>query len=178
MAAPLSDADATIQPFPDASPAKWHLAHTNWFFETFVLRDHAPDYCSYDERFGYLFNSYYDGEGERHPRPKRGMLSRPTLDEIRRWRAFVDEAMDRALPSLSAEALALVELGINHEQQHQELLLTDILATFAENPLEPAYAPLDSPACYAAEPLAWAMQGLLGLVPYTVDGELSVGYSF
>jgi ergothioneine biosynthesis protein EgtB len=139
LAAPLSDADATIQPFPDASPAKWHLAHTTWFFETFVLRDHVPGYTLLDDRYPYLFNSYYEGEGERHPRPKRGMISRPSLDEVRGWRAHVDEALERALPGLGREALELVELGINHEQQHQELFLTDILATFAENPLEPAY---------------------------------------
>ena len=155
LAAPLSDADATIQPFPDASPAKWHLAHTNWFFETFVLRDHVAGYRPFDPRFAYLFNSYYDGEGDRHPRPKRGMLSRPSLDEIRDWRAHVDEALDRALAALPAPALDLVELGINHEQQHQELLLTDILATFAENPLEPAYGEAQAPACFAAEPLTF-----------------------
>ena len=137
LAEPLSDADAAIQPFPDASPAKWHLAHSSWFFETFVLRD--AGIAPYDARFGYLFNSYYDGEGPRHARPRRGMLSRPSLDEVRQWRAHVDEALDRVLPSLDAEALGLVELGIQHEQQHQELFLTDILATFAENPLEPAY---------------------------------------
>ena len=144
LAAPLSDADATIQPFPDASPAKWHLAHTSWFFETFILRDHAPGYRPFDERFAYLFNSYYDGEGERHPRPKRGMLSRPSLDEVRAYRSYVDEALLTALPSLSLSVLDLIELGINHEQQHQELLLTDILATFAENPLELAYMPSSS----------------------------------
>ena len=142
LAAPLSDADATIQPFPDASPAKWHLAHTTWFFETFVLRDHVPGYRPFDERFAFLFNSYYEGEGARHARPRRGMLSRPSLDEVRDYRAHVDEALDRALPSLPTAALELVELGINHEQQHQELFLTDILATFAENPLEPAYGEL------------------------------------
>ena len=138
LAAALSDADATIQPFPDASPAKWHLAHTTWFFETFVLRDHVPNYAPYDERFAFLFNSYYESEGERHARPKRGMLSRPSLDEVREWRARVDEALDNSLPDLPAQALDLIELGINHEQQHQELLLTDILATLAENPLAPA----------------------------------------
>lgn len=139
LAAPLSDADATVQPFPDASPAKWHLAHSSWFFETFVLRDHVPRYRLFDERYPYLFNSYYEGEGSRHPRPKRGILSRPSLDEIRAYRAFVDEALLAAFPNLSPAALELVELGINHEQQHQELFLTDLLATFAENPLEPAY---------------------------------------
>jgi ergothioneine biosynthesis protein EgtB len=140
LAAPLSDADATIQPFPDASPAKWHLAHTTWFFETFVLRDEVPGYRLFDERFPYLFNSYYEGEGPRHPRPKRGMLTRPSLDRIRDYRAHVDDALLRAFPDLSAAALELVELGINHEQQHQELFLTDILASLAENPLEPAYS--------------------------------------
>ena len=139
LADPLSDADATIQPHPDASPAKWHLAHTTWFFETFVLRDHVPRYALHDERFPFLFNSYYEGEGERHARPRRGMLSRPSLDEVRAWRGAVDEALAAALPNLPPEALTLVALGIEHEQQHQELFLTDILATFAENPLEPAY---------------------------------------
>jgi len=155
LAAPLSDADATIQPFPDASPAKWHLAHTTWFFETFVLRDHAAGYRQFAERWAYLFNSYYEAEGPRHARPRRGMLSRPSLDEVRAYRAHVDEALERALPNLSPAALELVELGINHEQQHQELLLTDILATFAENPLHPAYGELRPPACFSAEPLAW-----------------------
>ena len=138
IAAPLSDADATLQPCDDASPAKWHLAHSSWFFETFVLRDHVPGYRPHDERWSYLFNSYYDGEGPRHPRARRGMLSRPALDEILAWRSAVDEALLRALPGLSPDALALVELGLNHEQQHQELMLTDILAAFAENPLAPA----------------------------------------
>ena len=153
LAAPLSDADATIQPHPDASPAKWHLAHTTWFFETFVLRDHVPDYVLHDERWPFLFNSYYNGEGERHARPKRGMISRPSLDEVREWRAVVDSALEEALPQLSDAALKLVELGIQHEQQHQELFLTDILATLAENPLEPVYATLDPAPCYATEPL-------------------------
>ena len=139
LAAPLSDADATIQPFPDASPAKWHLAHTTWFFETFVLRDHVDGYRAFDDRWAFLFNSYYEAEGPRHARPRRGMLSRPSLDEIRAYRGHVDEALDRALPSLSPAALDLIELGINHEQQHQELFLTDILATLAANPLAPAY---------------------------------------
>lgn len=152
---PLSDADATIQPFPDASPAKWHLAHTAWFFETFLLRDHVPNYCPFDDRFAYLFNSYYEAEGERHPRPKRGMLSRPSLAEILDWRAQVDEALERALPGLGRQALDLVELGLNHEQQHQELLLTDLLAIFAENPLEPAYGELDAARCFASEPLSF-----------------------
>src|SRR5438552_8881611 len=152
LAAPLSDADATIQPFPDASPAKWHLAHTSWFFETFVLRDHVLGYTPFDERYAFLFNSYYEAEGPRHARPRRGMLSRPSLDEVRSYRAHVDEALEHALPSLPPEAIELVELGIHHEQQHQELFLTDILATFAEHPIEPIYGELPAAACLAVEP--------------------------
>ena len=155
LAAPLSEADANLQPFADASPAKWHLAHTTWFFETFVLRDHAPGYRLFHERYHYLFNSYYEGEGERHARPKRGMLSRPSLAEVRDWRAHVDEALAKAVPGLPPTALELIELGINHEQQHQELLLTDLLAGLAENPLEPAYGELAAPACFAVEPMSW-----------------------
>ncbi len=163
LSAPLSDADATIQPFADASPAKWHLAHTSWFFETFVLRDHVPGYRPFDERFAFLFNSYYDAEGERHARPKRGMLSRPSLDEIRAYRVHVDEALAQAFTSLPQAALELVEIGINHEQQHQELLLTDILAALAQNPLEPAYAEVPQTACHAAEPLSF-LPGRTGIV--------------
>jgi ergothioneine biosynthesis protein EgtB len=170
LAAPLSDADATVQPCPDASPAKWHLAHTTWFFETFVLRDHVAGYRPFDERYAYLFNSYYEGEGARHARAKRGMLSRPSLDEIRAYRAHVDEALERALPSLPQAAAELIELGINHEQQHQELFLTDILATFAENPLDPAYGELPPPDCRAVEPLSFH-PGREGIV------EMGAGHS-
>jgi ergothioneine biosynthesis protein EgtB len=174
LAAPLSDADATVQPFPDASPAKWHLAHTSWFFETFVLRDHVDGYRAFDDQYAFLFNSYYNAEGDRHARPKRGMLSRPSLDEIRAYRAHVDEALERALPALAPAALDLIELGINHEQQHQELFLTDILATFAESPLEPAYAELASPACFAAEPMTFHA-GREGIVEI---GASDVGFAF
>ena len=165
LAKPLSEADANLQPFADASPAKWHLAHTNWFFETFVLRDHVSGYRLFDERYHYLFNSYYEGEGERIVRPKRGMLSRPSVAEIREWRAAVDEALTRALPSLPPTVQALVELGLNHEQQHQELLLTDLLAGLAENPLEPAYGELPQPTCFAIEPLSWlpGREGRVGI---------------
>jgi ergothioneine biosynthesis protein EgtB len=138
-AAPLSDAEATIQSMPDASPAKWHLAHTTWFLETFVLRDHVPDYVPVDPRYAYLFNSYYEAEGDRHARPQRGMLARPTLDDVLAYRAHVDAAVGTAWPKLPEQARDLIELGCHHEAQHQELLLTDILHAFAQNPLEPAY---------------------------------------
>ena len=174
LAAPLSDADATIQPFPDASPAKWHLAHTSWFFETFVLRDHAPGYKPFAERYAFLFNSYYEAEGPRHARPRRGMLSRPSLDEVRSYRIHVDEALERVLPSLPNDVLELVELGINHEQQHQELFLTDILATFAENPIEPAYGGVPSPACFVVEPLTYH-HGREGIIEI---GAPATGFAF
>lgn len=138
LAERLSDADATAQSMPDASPAKWHLAHTAWFFETFVLVPHAPRYRRFDARFDYLFNSYYDAVGPRVARNQRGLLTRPALAEIIAWRGHVDAALESALPGLGPEVRALVELGINHEMQHQELLLTDILHLFAANPIEPA----------------------------------------
>ncbi|MFN3724941.1 MAG: ergothioneine biosynthesis protein EgtB [Allosphingosinicella sp.] len=146
IAAPLSDADATIQPHDDASPAKWHLAHTTWFFETFLLRDHVPGYRLHDERWSYLFNSYYEGEGDRHARPRRGMLSRPSLDEVLAYRDAVDSAIHDVMDVLPPD---LVELGLQHEQQHQELLLMDMLAALAENPLKPA---LYDPAPHRAPP--------------------------
>jgi ergothioneine biosynthesis protein EgtB len=136
LCAPLSEADATIQSMEDASPAKWHLAHTTWFFETFLLRDRAPGYRLFDERWPFLFNSYYEAEGARIPRARRGMLSRPTLAEVREWRAHVDAAI---MPLLDDPVLAaLIELGIAHEQQHRELLLTDIKHALFQNPLGPA----------------------------------------
>jgi ergothioneine biosynthesis protein EgtB len=139
LAAPLSDADATIQSMDDASPAKWHLAHTTWFWETFLLRDHLAGYRVWREDWPFLFNSYYDAEGERHARTRRGMLSRPSLAEIRDWRAQVTEAM---VPLLGRPELAdLIALGIAHEQQHQELLLTDIKHALFQNPLGPAMWP-------------------------------------
>jgi len=170
LAAPLSDADATIQPFPDASPAKWHLAHTTWFFETFLLRDHVPGYEVFDERYAFLFNSYYDNEGQRHARPKRGMLSRPSLDEVRAYRAHVDHALEVALPSLPPAALELVELGIHHEQQHQELFLADLLATFTENPLEPAYGVLPQQPFRSVDSLSFS-SGREGIVEIGATDE-------
>jgi ergothioneine biosynthesis protein EgtB len=140
LAEPLSDADATVQSMDDASPAKWHLAHTTWFFETFVLRD-LPGYRLHDPAWPFLFNSYYEAEGARHARARRGMLTRPSLDEVRAYRAHVDSALVEAWPELDADARALVELGCQHEQQHQELLLTDLLHLFAQNPLQSALWP-------------------------------------
>jgi len=171
IAAPLSDADATIQPMPDASPAKWHLAHTTWFFETFVLRDHVSGYRPHDPRWAYLFNSYYEGEGERHARARRGMLSRPSLEEVLEWRARVDEALVAAIPRLQPAALDLIELGINHEQQHQELMLTDMLATFAENPLLPAAWNAAPRAPTAVPDQSGWIGGRSGVVEVGHDGE-------
>ena len=169
LAAPLSDADAALPPHDDASPEKWHIAHTTWFFETFVLRDHLPGYRPFDERFAFLFNSYYEGEGERHARPRRGMISRPSIDEVRAYRAHVDEALAKAPLNLPPAAIDLVTLGIHHEQQHQELLLTDILATFAENPIEPAYGELTAVECRAVEPMTFH-PGRTGIVEIGASG--------
>ena len=142
IASPLSEADAVVQSMPDASPAKWHLAHTTWFFEAMVLVPNVLSYRPFDESFGYLFNSYYESLGERHPRPQRGLITRPSLAAVRDYRHHVDTAMCELLQSNVAPAVrALVELGCNHEQQHQELMLTDILHLFAQNPLLPAYRP-------------------------------------
>ena len=139
LAAPLSAEDCALQSMPDASPVKWHLGHTTWFFETFVLGG-APESDAQFPQFRVIFNSYYVGVGERHPRPERGLLSRPSLEEVRLYRAAVDERM-RALFRSAAwrERAALIELGLNHEQQHQELILTDLKHLLSRNPLLPAY---------------------------------------
>jgi len=154
----LGDADMTPQSAEFASPAKWHLAHTTWFFEQFVLAAHGTDYRRFDERFGFLFNSYYNAVGARHERPRRGLLTRPTLDEVLAYRAHVDHAMADFLGSrVPDEVGGLVELGLHHEQQHQELILTDLLHLFAQNPLRPAVraAGVSAPSADAPPPLTW-----------------------
>jgi ergothioneine biosynthesis protein EgtB len=159
LAAPLSPEDAAVQSMPDASPAKWHLAHTSWFFEAFVLARVERAFRPFHEAYAYLFNSYYEAVGPRQPRPQRGLLSRPSLAEVLRYRADVDERMSAALAARPGdEILATVELGIAHEEQHQELLLTDVKHAFFSNPLHPAYAPdalPGKPAPASAPPLAY-----------------------
>ncbi|MFT3965402.1 MAG: ergothioneine biosynthesis protein EgtB [Sphingobium sp.] len=175
LTANLSDADATAQSMPDASPAKWHLAHTTWFFETFVLRDHVPGYRAFDDRFAFLFNSYYEAEGPRHDRPRRGLLTRPSLDDVLAYRGHVDAVMFNALPLLTPEARTLVDLGLHHEQQHQELLLTDILHLFAQNPLQPGLWPRGQRELVAGPgPMAW-VEGRSGLVEI---GHAGGGFAF
>jgi len=140
LAAPLSPEDMTVQATEDASPTKWHLAHVTWFFETFILAKHLAGYRLFDESFNYCFNSYYESQGARQPRPKRGLLTRPSAERVLAYRAHVDEGLRTLLAGhVDTEVARLIEIGINHEQQHQELLLTDILALFAANPLRPAY---------------------------------------
>ena len=136
----LQPEDTVIQTMPDVSPTKWHLAHVTWFFECFVLGAHKRGYRPYNERFHYLFNSYYNSAGAMHPRPRRGELSRPTLSEILDYRKHVDDAMSDLLASgdLSDDINDVVTLGLHHEQQHQELLLTDIKHVLSRNPLQPA----------------------------------------
>src|SRR5438105_5627135 len=142
-AAPLAPEDQVVQSMPDASPTKWHRAHTTWFFEQFLLVPSARGYRRFDERFAHLFNSYYVAAGPRHARPKRGLITRPTAAEVGAYRAHVDAAVHRLLANANAgtleDTLQILEIGLNHEQQHQELMLTDILHAFAQNPTAPAY---------------------------------------
>ena len=142
LAAPLSPEDCCAQSMPDASPVKWHLAHTTWFFETFILETHEAGFASHHPQFRVLFNSYYNGVGAKHPRAQRGLLTRPSLAEVLAYRADVDARMARLLEERAGEPelAALVELGLQHEQQHQELILTDLKHLLAQNPLAPAYA--------------------------------------
>jgi ergothioneine biosynthesis protein EgtB len=164
LAAPLSPEDQTVQSMPDVSPTKWHRAHVTWFFENFLLVPHLAGYRVFDPAFGYLFNSYYEAVGPRHPRPARGLLSRPGIADIARYRAHVDQAMRRLIlsaPETGLPALvALIELGLNHEQQHQELLLMDILHVLSCNSLDPAYRPASADASSAPRALEWI--GIMG----------------
>jgi ergothioneine biosynthesis protein EgtB len=142
LCAPLATEDYVLQTMADISPPKWNLAHTSWFFETFLLKPSLPGYREFHPLYNYLFNSYYEAVGERHPRPERGMLSRPTVAEVLAYRAHVDEGMARLIETGETDALLpLIELGLNHEQQHQELLVTDFKHILARNPLEPVYRP-------------------------------------
>jgi ergothioneine biosynthesis protein EgtB len=175
---PLAIEDQVLQAMPDVSPTKWHLAHVSWFFETFLLTPHLPGYEPIDRAYAFLFNSYYNGVGPQFSRPARGHLSRPTVADVLAYRAWVDRGMERLLARMDSEpasALAsLVELGLNHEQQHQELILTDIKYNLAVNPLHPAYHAVDLPRGAATMPLEWReLRG--GLVPIGYDGA---GFAF
>ena len=178
LASPLSPEDQQVQSMPDVSPTKWHLAHVTWFFETFLLSPYLPGYEPFDPAFGYLFNSYYEGVGARHPRPDRGLLSRPPVSEVIAYRAHVDGAMVRLFETLSDDAWAepaeLIELGLNHEQQHQELLLMDIKHVLSRNPLRPAYRPRNAREAAAAPEMGWVEQeGGLGRL-----GDEGTGFAF
>jgi ergothioneine biosynthesis protein EgtB len=178
LAAPLSSEDCCIQSMPDASPTKWHLAHTTWFFETFVLVPELADYEVYETRFAYLFNSYYEALGPRHSRPKRGLLTRPDLNEVYAYRRHVDAAIAKLIESTGQAQLLrlepLIELGLHHEQQHQELILTDIKHAFWLNPLLPSYMPVVPTAVQSAAPHEWHDFGG-GIVPVGREGE---GFAF
>lgn len=171
LAEPLSDEDCAAQSMPDASPVKWHLAHTSWFFETFILETFEPGFKPFDPAFRVLFNSYYNGVGEKHPRPQRGLLTRPSRAMIMAYRETIDARMLALLARpVPAACAALCTLGLQHEQQHQELILTDILHLFAQNPLAPAYSavPVEPPAAPAA---GWvAFSGGLTAIGHAGEG--------
>jgi ergothioneine biosynthesis protein EgtB len=175
IAGPLSDEEQIVQAMEDASPTKWHLAHTTWFFEEMVLKPHDPSYREYDERFNFCFKSYYENAGPRHPRPQRSLLTRPANSEVKAYRDHVDRSLADFLArgsGPSPEVLSLIELGVHHEQQHQELMFTDILAAFAGNPLRPAYreAVGGEPAQAGQTGQEWvSLPG--GIFPVGHDGE-------
>jgi ergothioneine biosynthesis protein EgtB len=159
LCAPLETEDYVVQSMPDCSPAKWHLAHVSWFFETFLLAPQLPNYQSLHPQYTYLFNSYYNAVGERHCRPKRGLISRPTVADTYRYRAYVDEhvldLLELADDAQLERIAPVLVLGLHHEQQHQELLLTDLKHMLAENPLHPVYAPRQASALRGLAPLTW-----------------------
>jgi ergothioneine biosynthesis protein EgtB len=172
---PLQIEDYVIQTTPEASPAKWHLAHVSWFYETFILTVFSDDYREFHPRFRYLFNSYYEQVGDFFPRPQRGLLSRPTVEEVYRYRAYVDEQMAQLIETAREEAwiniAARLVIGLNHEQQHQELLLTDLKYNLAFNPLRPAYRDdLPTPPCRTVPALNW-LEYSGGLESLGYDGE-------
>jgi ergothioneine biosynthesis protein EgtB len=176
LTAPLSTEDACVQSMPDASPAKWHLAHTTWFFETFVLGNAAEPF---DPDFSFLFNSYYEALGPRQPRPQRGLLTQPSFVRVHEYRAAIDariaDLLRTAPPATLANVAPMLELGLQHEQQHQELILTDILHLFAQNPTMPAYA-ADAPcAPRAANPLKWIN---VSAAIAEIGGDDTAGFSF
>lgn len=156
---PLVPEDYVVQSMPDVSPTKWHLAHTSWFFETFLLSPHSRGYQPFDPHFGYLFNSYYVTVGDRHCRQNRGLLSRPTVEQVYAYRRHVDAAMEQFISELSPVQLVelgpVIELGLHHEQQHQELMLTDIKHVFWVNPMRPAYQNRLSENAAQASPMRW-----------------------
>jgi len=171
---PLSPEDAVVQTMPDVSPTKWHLAHTTWFFEAFVLKRALPTYRAIDERYGYLFNSYYNAVGEQFPRHRRGLLSRPTLKEVVAYREHVDRSMQRVLgdapDALFEDVRFTLEVGLNHEEQHQELILTDIKHVLSTNPLEPPYREASPSAPGRAIALGW-LQNQGGVVEIGHGGD-------
>jgi ergothioneine biosynthesis protein EgtB len=172
LARPLSAEDCCVQSMPDASPVKWHLAHTTWFFETFVLEGFEPSFAPFNPAFRVLFNSYYNGVGDKHPRPQRGLLTRPTLQEVLRYREDVDDRIGRLLSRIGDNAAirALMTLGLHHEQQHQELILTDIKHLLSLNPLRPAYCAPEQAQAPASVGIEWiAFEG--GLVEIGHGGE-------
>jgi len=178
LAAPLSPEDQCLQSMPDASPTKWHLAHTTWFFETMVLAPHAPGYAAYDPRYFHLFNSYYEVLGAPPPRGRRGLLSRPSVADILAYRKHVDTAMIRLFQRANRTQRmgfeAIAELGLHHEQQHQELILTDIKHALGSSPLLPAYVPPQPTAIGRKTPLKW-MDFAGGIVPI---GHASEDFAF
>ncbi len=179
LAANLTPEDQSIQSMPDVSPTKWHLAHTTWFFETFILNRFDADYRVFDPAFGYLFNSYYEAAGPRHPRPERGLLSRPAVATVALYRRHVDAAMTRLVERMGAaawpEAALLIELGAQHEQQHQELILMDIKHVFSVNPLLPAYQALLPPRPAPPRPSA----GRVEFAPRLAEiGHAGEGFAF
>ncbi|MGD9846130.1 MAG: ergothioneine biosynthesis protein EgtB, partial [Variibacter sp.] len=176
-AAPLSPEDQIVQSMPDASPTKWHRAHTTWFFEQFLLGPNVPGYRPFDDRFAFLFNSYYVSAGPRHERPNRGLITRPNAQEVSAYRASVDDAVETLIAGASDADMArlapIIEVGLNHEQQHQELLLTDILHAFAQNPTCPTYdAQWQPPPTQATDEFVAMGSGIHRI------GHLEDGFSF